>query len=226
MSFRHLPILADDLKDCREWDEAPLIDEFRVGVDYTPVREALDLLWDLDAEIFRYDSNAVLFYSALLIRNQSYAKAEAILEKLRHYFVLNPFLLNNLAVAKSQLGKKAEAKQLIDKIHIQTCRRVKVLIHNYETLFSQLDRELQLFYVKPKVGDTSSVNPDRDFGKLDEIIDELLLCPKIEGQGKIFRKGENKEFGNSPLIHGTSYQNEAVLHSPIPGSKDVVGANP
>lgn len=216
LAFDASSYVLSDIKDPEEWDDAPFMDDPLIGIDVPQVCKVLDLLWDLDAEIFRYDSNPAIFYSALLIRKAKYAKVEAVLEKLRHYFVLNPFLLNNLAIAKWHLGKAADATHLIDQANTQTSRCSKRVFYNYESLSTKSNRELKLFYFKPHVYTSYTINPERDFGKLDDIVDELVFCQKIVGEGKVIKRKEKVErsapsFGNDSVVMFKSESNGMKL---------------
>lgn len=138
---------SDTISTALEWETSPFEYPLRENINWDEVLEGLTILWDLQAEIFQTDINAILFYAMILANIGDFQRGETILEKSLQSFVGNPFLTNNLSVCKWNLTKTSEALALGETL-LARFPALETIRQNYETMQGRTAQSLQIFPFK------------------------------------------------------------------------------
>lgn len=154
-------------------NDFPLIQGFNPYLQtITSLREDLNILWDLQGDIFRHDCNASLFYSTILLNSGEFVKAEEVLEVAVRSFPWNPLPVNNLAIAKWNLRKITEATALV-LLGASLLPQADVLTTNVKIITGAENGVPRAFSLKPQSPEVMAIVPDETFNEFETLLEQI-----------------------------------------------------
>lgn len=170
------------------WAGPPFEQPLNPNIDWRGVLDIFDILWDMEAEVFRYDINASLLYSFILLNikaleKKNLSKAETVLTKALDIFLVNPALENNLAICQGCLGKKEQALATLERTYAEFL--MPVLLSNIHLIRNHKIDECHLYAMKPMLDDTSGINPDLHYPEMDRMKPRSVRLSPVSVQAQI-----------------------------------------